>query len=93
MKFALTILILLLFSACTTGQATNAVSRPSSCLDSDGGIDYQNAGSVLLKTNDGKTRTFSDRCEPGILIEYYCDAGNYPRYEAKECNCEISVCT
>ncbi len=58
----------------------------SECVDSDGGIDYYNGGSVRLHpldwTNENGNRIPSqvDYCREGILSEVYCDElGNVVR--------------
>ena len=92
MRLIILFAILLFFSACTIGQATESIGKPLTCIDSDGGKDYESAGTVLTKSSTGATTTHVDTCEDEKLLEYYCDGGNYPRKEVISCYCKYGVC-
>ena len=51
---------------------TPTYTPPSTCTDSDGGLDYNTAGTVTYGT-----RTFTDRCDGIYLSERYCSSSNY----------------
>lgn len=93
MKYVYLFVLFLVFTSCTTGSAINAVSTPSRCSDTDGGKVFDVAGTVIMKTNNGNSFSYPDKCEENSLKEYYCDKGNYANFVLKECDCQISVCT
>jgi len=52
---------------------------PTSCTDSDGGINFFTPGTVTYGTS-----TSNDRCKYDYVIEGYC-MGNYPGYQRFLC--------
>lgn len=92
MKLAALLLLLIAFSSCTTGQASQSLGRPVSCFDSDGGKSFSSPGTAVSTYNGNNKQTKTDKCEGKKLIEYYCDGGNFIRSEVITCNCLKGAC-
>lgn len=90
---------------CAIGLATcdvmqkdydDAINPPESdCSDTDGGINYEERGTVTVQSN-GDITTFTDQCDfsGGTLNEYYCD-GNDSAVQKYSCPnvCLNGACT
>ncbi len=92
MKEAILLIIILAFSACTTGNAINPIGKPATCSDTDGGKDFGTSGTVITESTTGVMTKDVDTCVDGRLIEYYCDGGNFPRKEIVSCECLSGTC-
>ena len=92
MKIIIFLVLILTLSACT-GQATKSLGNPVSCSDSDGGKNYAQAGTVIVRYSSNVIETFPDTCEKGSLIENYCDGGNFPRQRSISCDCFYGTCS
>jgi len=63
---------------------------PTTCEDSDRGIDKEDDGKVSGLLN-GKVYNYVDRCVGPFLIEYYCE-DNKPMNKNIKCNCLAGEC-
>ena len=92
MRVIVFLLVIIAFSACTTGGAIDSIGKPVSCSDSDGGKSFNTPGTVITESSAGVKTTNTDLCKDGNLVEFYCDGGNFPRSEAVSCDCMNGAC-
>ena len=74
-----------------TGNAF-AYNLPRSCVDSDGGNNPYEQGTVEYKGSSPRLVSFTDTCKnAGNLLEHYCEGVGHLT-ETVPCRCEKGVC-
>lgn len=71
-----------------------AISAFSSCLDTDGGLNYYLKGAAVITTNESKTISYTDAClNSTTLTEYYCRS-RFPASINQSCTygCQAGAC-
>ena len=63
------------------------------CIDSDGGKDFQTSGKVTFKSQ-WRDDVFEDYCDFNTAVDYYCDENNIYSIESQYCpnGCSSGVC-
>lgn len=66
------------------------------CIDSDGGHNFETAGNVKFQLGTDTPKTEYDRCivegSSGLLLEIFCDVDKSMASITKQCDCKASAC-